>query len=152
MLPSRNAVSENNLANATTALSQNYAVIWLDHSEARVIRFNSEMSEVDVVRPAHPADRRRVTADCASDPHGIGDLEFYRNVAKACDEVDAVLLAGHSIAKMELVKYLHSHSPQIFAKLPCKIFVMQVNPVIFYQIAPHNFFIINYLKRNFGVF
>ena len=117
MLPTRNEVSEKILAETTTALNQTYAIVWLDYSEARVIRFNSEMSEVDVVRPAHPADRRRVTADCASDPHGIGDLEFYRNVAKACDEVDAVLLAGHSIAKMELVKYLHSHSPQIFDRI-----------------------------------
>lgn len=117
MLPTRNEVSEKILAKTTTALNHNYAVVWLDYSEARVIRFNSEMSEVDVVRPAHPADRRRVTADCASDPHGIGDLEFYRNVAKACDEVDAVLLAGHSIAKMEFVKYLHSHSPQTFDRI-----------------------------------
>lgn len=117
MLPMRNAVSENILAKATTALNQNYAVIWLDHSEARVIHFNSEKSEVEVVRPSHPPGRLHVTADIGLDSHGTADAEFYRNVAGACDEVDAVLLAGHSIAKMEFVKYLHRHSPQTFDRI-----------------------------------
>ncbi len=117
MLPTRNEVSEKILAETTTALNQNYAVVWLDYSEARVIRFNTEMSEVEVVRPVHSADRGRVIADSASDPHGTGDLEFYCNVAKAFEEVDAVLLAGHSIAKTDFVKYLHSHSPQTFDRI-----------------------------------
>ena len=117
MLPARNAVSETMLAKPTIAFSQNYAVIWLDRAEARVIRFNSETSDVAVMRPARSSAHWRIAADGASDAAGAGDPEFYRDVAKACDEVDAVLLAGHSLAKTEFVKYLHWHSPQTFDRI-----------------------------------
>jgi len=45
------------------------------------------------------------------------ELDFHRDVAKACDEAEAVLLAGPSTAKSEFIEHLHQHSPQTFKRI-----------------------------------
>ncbi len=94
-----------------------HAVLWLDHHEARVIHFNAEVSDEVVVRPAHPPRHLHIKSGCSSGTHVTAEPDFYRDVAKACDEAEAVLLTGPSTAKSEFIEHLHRHSPQTFKRI-----------------------------------
>lgn len=110
MLPTRNSVSEKAPAKD---LAENYhVVIWVDHDEARVIHFNAEEFDVEILRPGRPAHGfgdatgGRPIAPAAAEP------EFFHEVAAACSDTAAVLLGGSATAKTEFVKYLHRYSPR----------------------------------------
>ncbi len=92
--------------------SHYHAVIWIDHHEARIIHFNADAANEEVVRPAHPPCHLHAKAGCVSGMHLTNEPEFYRDVAAAFDGAAAVLIAGPSQAKTEFVKYLLKHSPQ----------------------------------------
>jgi len=94
-----------------------HAVVWIDHREARIIHFNADASEEEVLRPAHPPRHLHAKVGSAAGTHVTEDPDFYRDIAKACDDTKAVLLAGPSTAKTEFVKYLHRHSPQTFERI-----------------------------------
>lgn len=94
-----------------------HCVIWLDHREARIIHFNAETSDERIVRPAHPPRHLHFKSGSPSGTHAAGAPAFYRVVAKACDEVMAVLLTGPSTAKKEFVRYLSEHSPQTSGRI-----------------------------------
>jgi stalled ribosome rescue protein Dom34 len=89
-----------------------HAVVWLDHHEARIIHFNADAAEEEVVRPTHPPRHLHVKAGSASGTHITTDAAFFHDVAAACAAVPAVLLLGPSSAKTELMAYLHQHAPQ----------------------------------------
>ena len=89
-----------------------HGVIWLDHHEARIIHFNATDSDELTVRPEHPPRHLHIKSGSASGTHITEEPAFYRDVAKECEAVSAILLTGPSTAKGEFVKYLAKHSPQ----------------------------------------
>jgi stalled ribosome rescue protein Dom34 len=97
--------------------SHYHAVVWIDHHEARVIHFNADAANEDIVRPVHPPRHLHAKAGSASGTHVADDPEFYRDVGAAIDDAKGVLVAGPSSAKTEFVKYLHGHSPQMLERI-----------------------------------
>ena len=109
MLPTRNSVSEN--APAKDVAEIYHVVVWVDHREARVIHFNAEEFDVEILRPERPSSgSANATGSRPIAP--AAEPEFFHEVAAACGDASAVLLAGSLTAKTEFVKYLHRHSPQ----------------------------------------
>ena len=94
------------------ALTFYHAVVWLDHHEARIIHFSARDSQEDVVRPVDPPRHLHIHAGSASGTHIQTEPTFYRDVAAACDEAQAVLLIGPSTAKTEFMTFLKDHLPQ----------------------------------------
>jgi stalled ribosome rescue protein Dom34 len=94
-----------------------HAVLWIDHREARVIAFNAETAEEEVVRPAHAPRHLHAKAGGAAGTHVADDPEFYRDVCHALDDAKAVLVAGPSTAKTEFVKYLHRNAPETLDRI-----------------------------------
>jgi len=92
-----------------------HTVLWIDHHEARVIHFNANAADEDVVRPLHPPRHLHAKAGSSAGTHLTGEPEFYREVGQAIDGAKAILIAGPSAAKTEFVKYLHEHQPQMLA-------------------------------------
>jgi len=96
----------------TSNTAHYHAVVWLDHHEARIIHFNADAADKEVVRPAHPPRHLHIKAGSASGTHIAADPAFFRDIAQACDAVPAVLLVGPSTAKTEFMAYLHQHAPR----------------------------------------
>lgn len=115
MLPTRNSVSEKVPAKAIATYE--HAVIWLDHQEARVIRFNADDCEVEIVWPAFPAHSQDIRPGGPSLACTPAETQFFRDVVSACEETIAVLLTGPSTAKVEFVKFLHRQSPQTAVRI-----------------------------------
>lgn len=97
--------------------SHYHAVIWIDHHEAKIIHFNADAAEEELVRPVHPPRHLHAKAGSPSGTHVTGEPEFYRDVAKSFDNAHAVLITGPSTAKTEFVKYLHEHEPQLVDRI-----------------------------------
>jgi stalled ribosome rescue protein Dom34 len=102
-----------------------HAVVWIDHTEARVFHVQPEtaghvqpepIDETTVLSPQHRIHRH---------PKGHGEgrehpddaKKFFREVARALDGADAVLIVGPASAKDELLTYLQDHDRMLRAKV-----------------------------------
>lgn len=104
--------------NGRAALSGHYhAVVWIDHHEARILDFNADTADEQVVHPAHPPRHLHHTVGSASGTHLTGEPEFYRSVAAALADANEILVAGPSSAKTEFVKYLAKHVPALLERV-----------------------------------
>jgi stalled ribosome rescue protein Dom34 len=94
-----------------------HAVIWIDHSEARIAHVHPEAAdETTILAPQHHIHRH---------PKGRGEARehpddahrFFAEVAKALAGVDAILIVGPSSAKFEFFKYVHQHERGLEPKI-----------------------------------
>ena len=85
-----------------------HAVIWIDHNEARVFHVHPEAAdETTVLAPQHHIHRHPKGRGEARE-HPDDEHRFFREVARALDGVDAILIVGPSSAKLEFLRYLHA--------------------------------------------
>jgi hypothetical protein len=94
-----------------------HAVVWIDHHQARVIAFNLDAAEEHTVHPQHPPRHLHSKAGSASGTHIHGEPAYYQAVGEALAGAHAVLVAGPSSAKLELVDHLRQHAPQMIARI-----------------------------------
>jgi stalled ribosome rescue protein Dom34 len=94
-----------------------HAVIWIDHTEARILKVHPEAaSETTVLSPQHHFHRH---------PKGRGEARehpddvhhFFREVATGLEGADAILIMGPSSAKLEFFRYLHAHARDLEPKV-----------------------------------
>lgn len=95
----------------------NHAVIWIDHSEAHVIHFDSEASESEVVKTksTHPHLHHKSGAAGAGNARASDD--YLRSVADAVADAGEILVVGPGSAKLELIRYTEKHLPKTAAKI-----------------------------------
>jgi stalled ribosome rescue protein Dom34 len=98
-------------------MSHYHCVVWIDHREAHVIRFDPDAAEASVIHPqskhVHLHHKRGVIgAGNAPEDH-----VYYQAVADAIKDADDILIVGPSTAKLEFFKHLHTHAPQIAARV-----------------------------------
>lgn len=94
-----------------------HAVIWIDHTEARIFHIHSEAAdETTVLAPQHHIHRhpkgRGEARDHPDDVH-----RFFGEAARTLEGVDAVLIVGPSSAKLEFFKYVHEHDRRLEPKV-----------------------------------
>lgn len=94
-----------------------HAVVWIDHHAARVIHFNQDDAEQDVVRPTDPPRHLHIKAGSPSGIHIRDAPAFYHDVAAALTGAKAILLVGPSNAKAEFIRYMRRHAPHIIEQL-----------------------------------
>ncbi len=93
----------------------NYAIVWIDQFEARVILFNAQASRVEKIR-SHP---RNSDLHPRADPtHAADDPRYFPSVAYELTGVQAVLVAGREYEKMALAAYLASTGRILRRQLP----------------------------------
>jgi stalled ribosome rescue protein Dom34 len=92
------------------------AVIWIDHHEARLFHLASATAdETTVLAPHHHLHRHAFGHEAArqkEDTH-----RFFKDVARALEGVDALLIVGPASAKLEFFRYLHEHDRRLEAKV-----------------------------------
>jgi len=93
-----------------------HAVTWIDHKEARIFHLHPDSSEeTTVLAPQHHLHRH------PQRPGEAGQSEdarrFFKEVARALEGADALLIVGPSSAKLEFFRYLHEHDRRLQAKV-----------------------------------
>jgi stalled ribosome rescue protein Dom34 len=93
-----------------------HAVTWIDHHEARIFHLHPDATdETTILAPQHHLHR----------PLGHGDVRgsaedgrrFFKEVARALEGADALLIVGPSSAKLEFFRYLHEHDRHLETKV-----------------------------------
>jgi hypothetical protein len=100
-----------------TMTSPPRAIIWIDHAQARVIRFDGDTSSTSVIRPAGGTPHLHHKANAVDDGHLHENQAYLHQVGQAIANVDAVLVAGPANAKLELMKHLARHDPLLLEKV-----------------------------------
>ena len=93
------------------------AIVWIDHAQARVIRFDSDTASTRVIHPAGGTPHLHHKANAVDDGHLPENQAYLHAVGQAIAEVDAVLVAGPANAKLELMKHLARHDPLLLDKV-----------------------------------
>jgi hypothetical protein len=97
--------------------SQMRAIVWIDHAQARVIRFDSEASSTSVIHPVGGTPHLHHKANSIDDGHLPENQAYLHAVGQAIAGVESVLVAGPANAKLELMKHLARHDPLLLEKV-----------------------------------
>lgn len=90
-----------------------HAIVWLDHAEAKVFAFNADDVDVKVL---HPHDRKahiHHKANTIGSGKAAVDPDYLRQIAEALAPAGEILVVGPGGAKLELIRHLHRHAPEI---------------------------------------
>jgi stalled ribosome rescue protein Dom34 len=105
--------SVNAITRDFTVTEQTHAIVWIDHTEAKV--FYVDTAAVDkLVVPSHATGhhshhKANVTG---SGHHGV-DKEFFKRVIAALGHASHILVVGPATAKAEFKNYLAETAPEL---------------------------------------
>jgi stalled ribosome rescue protein Dom34 len=95
-----------------------HAVVWLDHTEAKVFRFDgAEESEVDIhthtsLQRLH---HRREGWEAGGNPPD--DTEFFKRIIGALDHTGNTIITGPGNAKTALKTFIDHHRPELASRV-----------------------------------
>jgi stalled ribosome rescue protein Dom34 len=97
---------------------QNYhAVVWLDHREAQVFFFDRHnVKEIDLTT-TNPNAHLHHRAGSLSGHRAPEDQAYFHHIVDALKPSMEWLVMGPGSAKLELVKHIHKHDPQLIDRL-----------------------------------
>ncbi len=90
-----------------------HGVVWIDHHEAKIIRFDRDAVDETAVHPAHAVHHLHSKAGSREGRRVPEDQAFFQDVGTALSDVQTVLICGPANAKTELAKHLHQHFPDL---------------------------------------
>lgn len=93
--------------------SKRRAIIWIDHAQARMIKFDADTSQINVIRPEGGTPHLHHKANSIDDGHAPENQAYFHAVGKALEGVGAVLVTGPANAKTELIKHITRHDPAL---------------------------------------
>lgn len=90
-----------------------HAAVWIDHHEARIFRIEptSFVAAGLEAPPQHLLKHPRGAAEPKEHPDDA--KRFFRDVARALDEADEVLVVGPSTAKLQFIRYVSKTVPTL---------------------------------------
>ena len=94
-----------------------HAIVWLDHAEAKVFAFNADDVELKTL---HPHDHRahiHHKANTVGSGKEAADPHYLHQIAEALATAGEILVVGPGGAKLELIRHLHKHDPQVEKKV-----------------------------------
>jgi stalled ribosome rescue protein Dom34 len=100
-----------------------YAIIWIDHREAKIFHLNSIDVDRLIIRPHDPTRHIHRNANPPHKPNSIAsgdvpsDHEFFEQVAEAIDDAKAVLITGPASAKSELATHITRCHPDVAGRV-----------------------------------
>ncbi|WP_315755529.1 MULTISPECIES: translational machinery protein [unclassified Bradyrhizobium] len=90
-----------------------HAVVWLDHSEAKVFHIGLTGADELTLHPHLQTKHLHHKANEIGSGHAAPDKNFLEEVAHALDDAGEILIIGPASAKTELAKYLHDKHPAV---------------------------------------
>ncbi len=98
-------------------MSHYHAVVWLDHSEAHVMHISLDDVEKSVVHPAHPHKKLHSRSGTVGSGKLAEDHNYYHAIVEALQGAQEILVVGPAQAKLQLIKHIHSHDPDMSNKV-----------------------------------
>lgn len=91
--------------------------VWIDHREARVFHVTAEtFDEVSVTTPQH-IHRKHPKGESGAKEHPDDEKHFFHEVALALQGSHHVLVVGPSTAKLDFLRYLHTHDQSLDTRI-----------------------------------
>jgi stalled ribosome rescue protein Dom34 len=91
-----------------------HVAIWIDHKEARLFGVHAEGSEMTLVKaPLHSIHHKHPHTAAGDKAHPDDARHFFQEIARALEGAEEILVVGPSTAKLELLRHLHVHAPNI---------------------------------------
>lgn len=96
-----------------------HALVWIDHHEARIFRFDSEVAEAThhIIRDEHSPSHLHHKANSIGSGHVPVSHAYLEAVAMDIIDARAILIVGPSGAKHELYKHIEQHHPSMLNEI-----------------------------------
>lgn len=94
-----------------------HAIVWIDHTEAKIFHFNVEHAEKAVVRAHQPMRQIHHKANSIGSGHATENQTYYHAVANEIADAGQVLITGPASAKTELLKHIEHHDAHLLPKI-----------------------------------
>ena len=92
-----------------------HALVWIDHHEAKIYRFDSEVSQAThhLIRAEHSPAHLHHKANSSGSGHVPVNHAYLEKVAADIGDAKAILIVGPSSAKHEFYKHIQQHHPAL---------------------------------------
>jgi stalled ribosome rescue protein Dom34 len=94
-----------------------HAIVWIDHQQAKIFKFDATQIDSTVVRSSHPHQHIHHKANSGDSGHAPVDAAFLKQVAENFSNAGTILITGPANAKSELTTYLAEHQPAVAARI-----------------------------------
>ncbi|MBH5390433.1 MULTISPECIES: translational machinery protein [Bradyrhizobium] len=94
-----------------------HAVIWIDHSQARIFHFGLGGSDEITLHPHLATRHLHHKANAIGSGHAAPDKAFYTEVTKAVADAGEILIIGPASAKTELADHIHASAPDLAKRI-----------------------------------
>jgi stalled ribosome rescue protein Dom34 len=95
-----------------------HVAVWLDHKEARVFTFHSDSAaEASVTAPPHNDHHKHTRGQEGLKEHPEDTKRFYHDLVATLQGAAELLVVGPGSAKLEFIRYLHTHDHALEAKV-----------------------------------
>jgi stalled ribosome rescue protein Dom34 len=96
--------------------NSHHAVVWLDHTEAKVFRFNGdENSEIDLHSHTSLQRLHHRGGGLEAGDNPPQDSEFFKRIIGALDHTGGTVITGPGNTKLALKAFLDHHRPDLAA-------------------------------------
>lgn len=94
-----------------------HAIVWIDHSQAKVFHIGMSGEDEMVMHPHLPTRHLHHKAGSIGSGHTGFDKEFLAQVMNAVSDAGEILIIGPAGAKTEFAKYLREQHPEIGGRI-----------------------------------
>lgn len=88
-------------------MSHFHAVVWIDHTQAKIFHFNADVTEKLTLQAHHPRNAEKHHTD----------ETFFHSVAQAFSDAGEVLITGPAQTKTALLKHIARHDAPLLARV-----------------------------------
>ena len=90
-----------------------HAIVWIDHSQAKVFHIGLSGQDEVIVHPHMPTKHLHHKANSIGSGHAAPDKEFLAQVMTAISDAGGILIIGPASAKTEFAEYLREQPSKI---------------------------------------
>jgi hypothetical protein len=94
-----------------------HAVVWIDHSQARIFHLGLGGSDEVTLHPHLPTRHLHHKANAIGSGHVAPDTAFFAEVTKALADAGEILIIGPASAKTELASHIRAHAPDLAKRI-----------------------------------
>jgi stalled ribosome rescue protein Dom34 len=98
-------------------MQSQHTAVWIDHHEARVFHITQDGFDESTIRVPHAHIHRHPKGPEGAKAHPDDAHRFFRDVAQALLGAEEVLVLGPSTAKLQFLRYAHTHDPALDPKI-----------------------------------
>jgi len=94
-----------------------HAVVWIDHSQAKVFHLGLAGADEVTLHPHLPTRHLHHKANSTGSGHAAPDKAFYAEVARSVADAGEILIIGPAGTKTELANHIREHAPDVARRI-----------------------------------